>query len=231
MEVSAEKSVSAGYRCLFELVKEEGIEPVMNFALDVMKIPSRADLIKQATMYGKNDLLALVKRNQDIIKYVREHKEEFSSINFGNEYLIQTLSELSNNITLLTTYLENARKLEDLKITRIHLNDDLNFFAYQCVILRNKETKKIIYIEKYYTDAVIMPAIETPIKDTVRCHCSVIPIININDNNATFVLRALNAGGTQSRSIHIKNFGFDNTKLPTEEELQSYEIPKSYVLK
>ncbi len=179
-------------------------------------------------MDGKNDLVTLVEKNSDMIKYVREHKEEFDSMDFADESVFQTLAELSDDITLLKTYLENARKLEDLRISEIYFEDNFRFSDIQCDVFREKETEKIIYITKYYTDGIIESQKEYWVNDTIYCHHNFLPI-NINAEGATFVLRVNDS--MMIRHIYIKDFGFDSKKLPIEEELQSYEIPKTYILK
>lgn len=48
-----EKLESTGYRCLFEYVRKEGIEPLMGLIDDVREVPSKNILIQQAVINGK----------------------------------------------------------------------------------------------------------------------------------------------------------------------------------
>ncbi len=224
---------STGWRRLFECVKTEGIEPVINFVADIRSIPDRITLIQRATLYGKNDLVTLVEKNLDMIKYVREHKEEFDSMDFADESVFQTLDELSDDITLLKTYLENARKLEDLKVNLIRFENNLYFLNNRHFVVRNREGK-IIEITKCYTDGIIKFRGESLCNEYNEYDDCCISVIStrIDDEKASFVLFAHNSEKEgPTRYINIKDFGFDSKKLPIEEELQSYEIPKTYILK
>ncbi len=50
--------------------------------------------------------------------------------------------------------------------------------------------------------------------------------------NASFLLDVSNAEKFyQCRNIQIKDFSFNGNNLPTEEEIQSYEIPKEFIKK
>lgn len=165
-----------------------------------------------------------------MIHYLREHEKEFEGLSLTNKELYQTLNELSNNISLLDLYLENAKRLEELKVAKIEFATFSEFNRYYIEIIRN-EWKEIISIKKYYTDGKI----KANGKEQVRLngfHSSAIPFSIHSEADISFMLSTDNMeSGCQRRIIQIRDFGFDGTKLPTEEEIQSYEIPKQYILK
>lgn len=223
MEIkTCEALESTGYRCLFECVKEQGIEPVMHFIKDVNNISSRDILLRQAIMCGKNDLLALVKRNRDIVRYLRQH--DLQGFIFTSQNVLDTLTSLSKDISLLELYLDNAKRLEELNVLGVHFEKHLYSAVKRCDIYKDKEDGKI----KYYTDGRIQSMGE--ISDENECNYSYIPFA-IENSDCSFLLEAINTEQGQYRNIFIKNFGFDGTKLPSEEELQSYEVPKQFCLK
>lgn len=114
-----------------------------------------------------------------------------------------------------------------LKIDFVTFSD---FDRYTCEIFRN-EKDKIINISKYYTDGQIRLMGQEQEKNKLF-HYSVIPFSVNSGEGMSFLLRAENnENGYQHRVIQIRDFGFDGTKIPTEEEIQSYEIPKEYILK
>lgn len=231
MEIKTdEKLESTGYRCLFEYVRKEGIEPLMSLIDDVRKVPSKNILIQQAVINGKNDLLALVKKNQDVIHYLREHEKELELLSLTNKKLYQTLHELSSNISLLDLYLENAKRLEELKVSEIEFVTFSEFDRYHIEIMRT-ERGDIKFIKKYYTDGKIKPNGQEQVM--IQCfRASEIPFLIALEDGISFILSTDNReNGYQYRNIQIRDFGFDGTKLPTEAEIQSYEIPKQYILK
>lgn len=222
---------STGYRCLFECVKELGIEPMMQFVEGVNNVSPTHILLRRAIMDGENDLLSLVKRNQTIIRYLRQHKKDFQFFSFTSENVYNVLTSLSKDISLLDLYIDNAKRLEALKVLKVELQDFAYPEPYDCDIYRDKYGK-IIVIVKYYTDGQIK-AVGQEVETDPLFHYSKIPFtIENKDNNMSFVLRTENnEQGYQFRSIKIRDFGFDGTKLPSEEELQTYEIPKQLILK
>jgi len=121
----------------------------------------------------------------------------------------------------------NIKRLEELKVESIILSNFLHFNFETCEIYRDA-AGKIITINKGYSDGQI-----SDIKDenliSKYFNYSEIKYMVCYDK-ATFSLEANNCeNGQQYRTIRIENFGFDGSKLPTEEELSSYEIPKQLI--
>ncbi len=221
---------STSYRCLFEGIKENGVEPFLGLVQDILTISRRETLIKQTLFSSTNDLAKLKKNHREIIKYFKLHKEELVRFSVTNENILMTLLCLSQDNTLLDLYLENARKLEELKVSTINFQHFQNMYADTCRIYRNKKGQ-IIHITKYYTDGQIVSDGQEILIDSLFNN-SIIPFSINLENKMTFVLRAENNENSyQFRNITIENFGFDSAKLPSEEELQSYEIPQEYVRK
>lgn len=230
MEIKKQNKLqSTGYRSLFEYVEKEGVEPALNLVKDINNLPDKEILIKQTIMGERNALVDLSKKHKDIIKYLKENKDGFSTLNLQEDKVLNILNNLSNNITLLQKYLENARKLEELNVFKVDFIPLFDFvqFDYWCSIYRD-ENGNIIHINKYYSDGIIEPGKEI-LKDKLFNY-SEIPLNGVS--NATFLLGCENTEAFyQFRRIIIKDFDFDGSKLPSEEELQRYEIPKQLIKK
>ncbi|MDE5630805.1 MAG: hypothetical protein K2I70_04320, partial [Bacilli bacterium] len=66
------------------------------------------------------------------------------------------------------------------------------------------------------------------------CHVgyNLIPFDIMNGDDCSFVMICKNEeNGYQRRTIEIVDFDFDGSKLPTEKEISSYELPKELVIK
>lgn len=221
---------STSYKCLFEGIKENGVEPFLKLVQDMHNISRNETLIKQTLFSSTNDLVRFKKNHREIIKYFKSHKEELACFSVTNENILMTLLCLSQDNSLLDLYLENARRLEELKVSTINFQHFQNPYTDTCRIYRNKQGQ-IIHITKYYTDGQIVSDGQEILIDSLFNN-SIIPFSINLENKMTFVLRAENSENSyQFRNITIENFGFDSAKLPSEEELQSYEIPQEYVRK
>lgn len=221
---------STGYRTLFEYVKEEGIDKLLDFITDINNMDFRAELLlKSAIIYGKNDLTTLIKKNRDVTRFLASHENEFRSFSLTNTDILTVLTKLKENISYLDLYIDNAKRLEDLKVSRIRINDLSTFSHSRCEIYRNKRQKNS-YITKSYTDGKIDWIGEEELQSEVY-NSSYIPYI-VDMDNATFNLTVQNSNrGYQTRWIDIKDFSFRGDKLPREEEIASYEIPKQLIKK
>lgn len=216
---------STGYRCLFECVKQEGIEPVLGLVQDIQDINKLSNLnilVQQTIMGEENDLVKMAKKNKDIIRYLENHKKEFTALSLANANVFHIIKSLSNNMTLLNRYLENAKKLEELKVAVVSLIDKFNNRG-ECGIYKDSD-KRITNILKYYTDGNIIAGDEV-IKDEMKGY-SVIPFVF---QNATFLLEVINKNSVLHRAISITSFDFDGSKLPSEEEIDSYRIPEQLI--
>lgn len=227
---------STGYRCLLEAVKQEGIVPVTKLIQDIRSLPSKEVLVLQTIAGVGNEINTLEENNKDIIKYLKEHVNELAVLNLTDENLYKTLINLINNESLISLYLENAKRLEELKVKNIKFVKDLKSFnangdCYRCTYAPRDDCKGLKYIIKYYTDANVLPRLTEEEAHAYSRMCSTSNGVYFSlIGNATFVLKCINKDNfSQDRSIEIMDFGFDGSKLPTEEELQSYDIPKSLI--
>ena len=193
-------------------------------------MPSYENLISQVIKREENSLALLANKNKDILKSLND-KSELSPLNYRNRNIYNTIVKLLKDISLLDLYLANAKELEYLQVGTIEFVDSLKSFdsngdKYYCKFRTDNNGKNLQFITKYYTDADVIPR----------------PLIRRNTRNfnnilftfsgkASFVLKTSNPiNYYRDRKIEIIDFGFDGSKLPTKEELESYEIPRALIL-
>lgn len=185
-------------------------------------------------MGRESSLNGLAKRNQSVIRYLREHEEELVKFSLSNNHVFKSLTELANDISLLNLYLENANKLVELKVEEIKFVEYVVNDGYYCEFYPINKNK-LKYIYKCYTDGKVYPRLtEEQATNFDWCHTGYnqVPFTITNELEPSFVLKIKNNENLhQYSSIEIMNFGFDGSKLPTEEEIQSYEIPKKLIKK
>lgn len=220
---------SSAYRCLFEYVKKEGVEPALEFFKDIDDFYSdKNTLLKDSILLEKNDLIRINRRNRDIVKYIREHKKDMNRLRLTDKNTLVELNSLQENNALIDLYLKNARRLEDLKVSNIAFVDFFDCESY-CRIYRNNEGR-IIRIQKNYTDDKIAEVFVERLKDELFNYSEI--LYRMNREKTTFSLKIENTEqGHSIRQIEIKDFGFDSDKLPNEEEIASYEIPMQLIKK
>ncbi len=222
---------SSAYRCLFEYVKKEGVEPALEFFKDIDDFYSdKNTLLRNSIFLGRNDLIKINRRNRDIVKYIREHKKDMRRLRFTDKNVLTELTSLQENNALIDLYLENARRLEDLKVSDIAFVD---FFDYEnyCGVYRNKDGQ-IIRIQKKYTDNKIVEVFEEELEDKLFSVSFSKILYRQNREEATFSLSIENTEDEYSiRQVEIKDFGFNGEKLPSEEEISSYDIPMQLIKK
>ncbi len=228
-----ERLESTGYRCLLEGVEQYGIL-MFRFIEDYRHILSKKNtLLQQAVLYGRNDLLSLVKNNRSVIGYLREHEKELTDFNFASEVVWDMIHSLQMDVSNLELYLENIKKLEELAIDKISVGKFPLMDTYECGIYRNSQGE-IISITKCYTDAIIQTVGSEYTVSKTRNHSysKFSCYINNREDAQTFSLDVTNTEDHHQYSeIFIRDFGFDGSKLPTKEDLESYEIPKFLVKK
>ncbi len=217
---------STGYKNLLEYVKNEGVDSVLNLLQDLKKISNQNLLIRQTLFNnGQNDLSILEQKNKNIIKYLSENKEKYKRIDFTKNGLLEIMKKIKENSSLLDLYLQNAKLLEKLKVSDINFIEDFKN-KYECYIYRDF-FERIINIRKFYTDGKILPSEESQLNSKSNYSKIVFSL-----ENAKFLLQAVNSENyCQYRNIYITDFGFDGAKLPTKEEIESYEIPKVFIKK
>lgn len=227
--VRSECMDSTFYRVLFELAKEVGTGELLNLLYDLVSLKNLS-LEKEIIFEGKHRSLSLISRNKKVVDYLRKHKKELEAKNLTDQNIISVVNELVDNPSLLDTYLENARLLEKYKIEKIKIvskkYEDIFHININQEIYYNK-SNKIIAIRKYYTDGEIECIRVEEGYDYKEMNCAL-----KGEVSTSWILHTENhENGMQFRSIYITGFDFNPEKLPTEEELQSYELPSSLKLK
>ncbi len=230
MEIKlSEKQLDSTYfRVLFELAKKEGPESLQKLLKDLEMLKGNS-LEYDAIFKGRHYTLSLTTKNKGVISYLRERKKELVGLNLLNESVTASINELVDNPGLLDTYLETAKYLEDYRIGHINcMPECLDTLNITSRAFYDKEGK-INCITKHYTDGSI---IYSPVGEPQGLfRQQIIPCILDGSVPTTWVLRTENSdSGWQYRTIYLENFAFDTTKLPTEEEVQSYDLPPSLKL-
>lgn len=219
---------STRFRVLFELAKEEGPEALQRL-LDDLQIIEGSSLGYTAIFRGKHPTLSLTSKNKKVISYLREHKNELVGLKLLQESVTTSVKELVSNPNLLDTYLENARLLESYRIGNIDiLPSHLDLLNINSRAFYDKEGR-IIDITKHYTDGKIN---YFPLSEPQGRYRQQMILCRIDESTpTTWVLKTENCeSGWQYRAISIKDFSLDTSKLPSEEELQSYDFAPSLKL-
>jgi len=196
---------STGYRCLLEGAEQYGTL-MLHFIEDYRSVSAKGNMLShQAVLYGRNDLLSLVKRNRSVISYLREHEKELGNFNFASKDVLDTFRSL--NISNLELYLESARKLEQLGVGKIRMKKFPTFDTYECGIYRNSQGE-ITNIVKCYTDAAIqVVGLEYTVNEFGGNRYSKLGFnIRNQEETQTFSLDVTNkADGHQYSEIYIAN--------------------------
>lgn len=231
-----EYNEGTGYKRIFECAQVNGCTPLINL-LEEIKNLSESKIFDHAILSGIHDTLSLVKTKEykDTIKYLREWKKDLLGLSLDNYNILSSLYNLRRNPENITKYIENARKLEELKIEEIKLisREEIYDKLFACDIFREPYSTfhEIIGISKIYTDGRILYL--TPERKASKFSSTSQITFEIGPNDLhspTFLLRCTNKEKNNSyRRIEITDFGFSSEYLPTENELSSYEIP--YTLK
>lgn len=109
------------------------------------------------------------------------------------------------------------------------INAQSGLYGFNTPVSIYKDLKGTIEeIVKYYTDGEFKYTVYPASKKVGKIIYEAYSADLSREVPATWVLGIENRStGYQYRTIYIENFAFDTTKLPTEEELQSYDFPLS----
>lgn len=235
---------SSVYRVMFEYIKHTNVDQVLGLVSDIYALPNRELLIYQIMAVKKNCLDLFMERNKDALKSLEEYDLETYRSSLlckliMNDDVLKILKKLRADISLLDLYLENAKRLESLRVENIVFGDLKKFIKkdfkhYYCEVkIRNERELK--HVRKCYTDGEVKPVLtekEATCFDWGHAGYNFVPFDIKNADDCSFVLVCENEeNGRQKRTIEIADFGFDASKLPSEEEIRSYEIPKSLIKK
>lgn len=219
---------SIHFRVLFELAKAEGPDALQKLLQELERF-ERSCLGHKAIFEGKHPTLSLTSKNKKAIAYLREYKNELKGINLLTPEIKTSVNSLVEKPELLDTYLETARTLESYRVGNISmLPEHLEVLNINSDVYYDSEGR-IINVTKHYTDGKIdyFP-VSAP---QGRYRRQLINCMLNTDTPTTWVLKTQNSdSGWQHRSIFIKDFAFDTSALPTEEELQKYDYAPSLKL-
>ena len=216
IKLQEKKLDSTYFRVLFELAKKESPEALQNLLRDLKKL-ERMSLGHTAIFKGTHPTLSLTSKNKSTINLLR-----FDVAN--------SVNQLVGNPSLIDTYLENARLLESYRIGNVKLPEtESGLYGFNTPVSIYKDLKGTIEeIVKYYTDGEFKYTVYPASKKVGKIIYEAYSADLSREVPATWVLGIENRStGYQYRTIYIENFAFDTTKLPTEEELQSYDFPLS----
>jgi len=226
---------SVTYRKALEFIKKEGIEPFEKLFADILKT---GDLLNNAIMHGKHPTLGLTRNNKTVIEFLRQFDKYFLNNNqcYLSENFRKFIKDTSENIDKLNLYLENAQRLEELKVCHVSLQDLKDYWLLinhgMGRIQIFKEKNNIICIRKNYTDGRISYNTKriNIERDFEEYDVSISPNENI-ENSPTWLIQCENSNsGNQCRYAWIENYGFNAEYLPTCEELSAYEEPQTLKL-
>lgn len=229
IKLPEKKLDSTYFRVLFELAKKESPEALQNLLRDLKEL-ERMSLGHTAIFKGTHPTLSLTSKNKSTIKFLRERKKELEGLNLLRFDVADSVNQLVGNPSLLDTYLENARLLESYRIGNVKLPEtESGLYGFNTPVSIYKDLKGTIEeIVKYYTDGEFKYTVYPASKKVGKIIYEAYSADLSREVPATWVLGTENRStGYQYRTIYIENFAFDTTKLPTEEELQSYDFPLS----
>lgn len=214
-EENKEHNESKGYRLLFEFIERYGIEQILNFFKELNDYTYLNAKIIDRLCNNSN----LPESNKSLVKYLILHKKDLERIYIKS--LKQFVHDLKCNPHIITTYIENARKLERLKISEIDLVSESSLLkrTYYCSYYKDKG--KLTSLYKSYTDGTIVTRdrVITSSQGTVKFKIEKEPtfLLNCDIRNNHWL--------PYFRHIQITSFDFNSKYLPTEEELNSHDIP------
>lgn len=145
--------IPGGYACLFEYMKKEGIESVLNFARDIFLLSENRNIIINAYCHTYNAMnkasinnhgnheisfSQFENKHKDIIKYLKEHSDEMVDLDITDESFLKIINEVGKSLNavpekshMLEIYAENARLLDNLRIRYInYLSLEKNFYLF-----------------------------------------------------------------------------------------------------
>lgn len=217
---------SITYRKMLEFIEKEGTEPFEKFIEEVAGINEKT-LIERAVIQGNQPLMGLIQRNKVVVEFLRQLQNNFLASRV-RRFVVKT----SNNMDKLDEYIENAKRLEELKVCRITFTDFMGGIVpgLSTTEIWSDKSGKITTIRKNYTDGTMIYNPLAYREEYKEYAFDIFPNDRV-ENSPTFLLQTENhADGKQFRYAAIEDFGFNGQELPTEEELRSYEEPKTLQL-
>ena len=157
MEIVVESGTfeSRTYRRILEFIQREGIESFIRFVDDVHSM-SETSLIENAIYKGTHKTLRIVRNNKLVIEFLRDFQDSFLDYSVSSRQFREFVFYVFENIDKLDLFLENARKLEDLKVCTVNISNprSLSFARFRTQVFTDPEGN-ITDIIKNYSDGII----------------------------------------------------------------------------
>jgi len=228
---------SVTYRKVLEFIQKEGTEPFEKLINDISKMQ---EPLLAAIMFGKHPTLNLVRNNKIVTEFLRQFGYYFlhNGQSYSDEKFRKFIANISENIDKLNLYIENVKRLEELKVCMIDFRDikdswELHNNGMGVVKIWRKDNK-ITDIRKNYTDGTINYSLKIKRSKYGRYFEEYRIRVSKNEdieNSPTWYIQCENGdSGKQYRYAWIEDFGFNGELLPTNEELSSYEEPQTLKL-
>lgn len=228
LKIDETKLDSRTYRKIFEFIKENGIEPLIVLINNISIIDSNS-LIEDSIFLGKHRTLSLTKNNKELVEFLRTFDGNFLHIPITDQRFINFVLYTYDCIAFLDQFIENARLLEDLKICQIDFLNPRDFFEKQYTTQIWRNHKGIVTdSRKHYSDQDI---IYSEVKDDpLFGDGSEEYVVKFKDHNnyPNWLIEVeSHSNGFQFRYMDICDFVFNPIYLPTNNELNSFDEPKS----
>lgn len=210
---------STMYRYLLEFMKQDGIQPVIDFYEDYQKLVN-VYLVYDAIYEGKHPTLSLVQKHKDVVRFIRELKtHNYPSFLFDKKFLEFARRVTDENIS---RQIEGARALEELGVYEVRLGIDPEN-VHNCQIEYNVDDE-IVTISKYYSNGNVSYVDNKGIWDTDWDRY--IANFDFRDTTGNFIV-GYDSSSSLGRRVNaeVSDFLFDTSLLPSREEISRLDIP------
>ncbi|MCI5789786.1 MAG: hypothetical protein MR031_03735 [Tenericutes bacterium] len=220
VKINEEYLQSREYRKLFEFIQREGVEPLLDFYCD-MKQLEEANLIQMAVMDGTHPTLSLIKKYKPVVEFLKTVDRVNLPTFLHDPFFREFLADLDQS--QVDTYLENARFLEDFKVSGIKIfPSSVEKLVFDSEVYYKKG--QIAEVFKCYSDgdidySYVKNESMAGFPDVYRAS------VTFKKKQGILLLTHNYEGGSQLRSAYVSNFDFDPLDLPESSEISSYDVP------
>ena len=220
IKINEEYLQSREYRKLFEFIQREGVEPLLDFYCD-MKQLEETNLIQMAVMDGMHPTLSLVKKYKLVVEFLKTVDRVNLPTFLYDPFFRELLADMDQR--RIGTYLENARFLEDFKVSGIKIfPSTIEKLVFDSQVYYKKG--HIAEVSKCYCDgdidySYLKEESMAGFPDIYRAS------VTFRKRQGILLLTHNYEGGSQLRSAYVSNFDFDPLDLPESNEVSSYNVP------